>query len=411
MSEFIPGICWLTFRTKEPVQANAVIKAGFKMLRLFFNLRDLPYTDVPNQAYIKKCFDTMPDPYHVWTHEGKPWPTKTGEPMRCGFDFCKANKWLPIVCMGTSEENVAGEWIGRVPTNWIWLGKFVKEFAIYLHNVYGFERADLEVFNEPSKLQGLGFGYDKYCQLASILTDNWKQIPNYKVHVFADDLLRQDYLDAILRDTELIKKVDYISTHIGLGSENAEWDRGLIQIVTQKISRYPNLKQAVTEMSLSGQWSRLSQLSGVAMYGIILAIRDRDFGTATMIDDLWLYGDGADLQVTAPTKVNTITQFNINNYKPYVLEYEDMEINYVKPGSINEETRTVQQILSDSGYVLLITGKYDTDTGKSIKEFQTDNSLKADGIVGKATWDKLISETGTGPERFLQYLTRTARYI
>jgi hypothetical protein len=135
--EFIPGMCWLTWRTKEPVQVQAVVNAKFKMLRLFFNLRDLPYTATPDQAYIKRCFATMPDPYHVWTYEDKPWPTKTGEPMRYGFDFCKKNNWLPIVCMGTSEENVEGEWIGRVPNNWAWLGKFSREFATFLHDVYG----------------------------------------------------------------------------------------------------------------------------------------------------------------------------------------------------------------------------------------------------------------------------------
>jgi peptidoglycan hydrolase-like protein with peptidoglycan-binding domain len=147
------------------------------------------------------------------------------------------------------------------------------------------------------------------------------------------------------------------------------------------------------------------------MYGIIGAIRNKEFGTATRIDDLWLYGPGNELQITSQEKVNIITNFNKTYYKPYVLESEDMELNYVKYGTINEETRTVQEILKDSGYVVTVTGKCDSVTVTAIKEFQTDFGLKVDGWVGKLTWDKLLYETSTGTTRFCQFITRTAKYI
>jgi hypothetical protein len=92
------------------------------------------------------------------------------------------------------------------------------------------------------------------------------------------------------------------------------------------------------------------------------------------------------------------------------IKEDDMELNYVKLNSINEETKTVQQILNDSGYMVVITGKCDANTVTKIKEFQTDNELKADGWVGKATWDKLLWECATGAERFAQLLTRKAVY-
>ena len=93
-------------------------------------------------------------------------------------------------------------------------------------------------------------------------------------------------------------------------------------------------------------------------------------------------------------------------YRQLPVEDEDMEFNYVKPGSINDETKAVQEILADSGYVLVVTGNYDENTGKAIKEFQADNSLKADGWVGKLTWAKLISETSIGLEQFSQLLVK-----
>ena len=161
--EFIPGVCWQEFYTTSPQHVNALNNANFKMLRIFFNMRDLPYIEKPDQNYINHLFATMRNGQAAWDT-----PNKTPEPMRATFDFCKKYNWLPIVCMGASEENVKDNFIGRVPTleQCTWLSLFAKEFAIYLKYNLGFDRADLEVYNEPSKLQGLGFGWDKYCMLA-----------------------------------------------------------------------------------------------------------------------------------------------------------------------------------------------------------------------------------------------------
>ncbi|MCX5678063.1 MAG: peptidoglycan-binding domain-containing protein [Candidatus Omnitrophica bacterium] len=61
-----------------------------------------------------------------------------------------------------------------------------------------------------------------------------------------------------------------------------------------------------------------------------------------------------------------------------------------REGSRSEKMRDIQQALKNAGYY---NGKIDGVKGKStrkaIKEFQKANGLKADGVVGRKTWDML----------------------
>lgn len=410
--EFIPSICWQEFYTARQDQANALINAGFKGLRIFFNLRDLPRKSESTswQGYIQYLFNNMPNGQHAWNSLNK-----TPEPMRATFDFCKKYNWLPIVCMGTSEEEVSGEWIGRVPTDWTWIGRFVREFAIYLKNNYGFSRCDLEVWNEPTKVWGKD--YKSYCGASLTMGSNWKTIPNYKLSVFNDDIFRETFLDGMLTNSTLMKITDYIGTHIGVGQEDSEWDDNLIAKTTTKIkAKYPHLEQSVSEMTVNGTWSRLSQLpDNVTIYGLIGAIRNKEAGTATRMDDIWLWGRDGSFEVTSSIKAQILKDFNKTYYKPYEVNImEQYELNYVKKGTINNETKIVQEILLDSGYVLSVTGKCDDDTVTAIKEFQTAKKIQVDGWVGKGTWEKLILDTPTGTTRFLplfmQLITKNAVY-
>jgi hypothetical protein len=104
----------------------------------------------------------------------------------------------------------------------------------------------------------------------------------------------------------------------------------------------------------------------------------------------------------------------IKTKKPVeVFDMYGIEINYVKPGCKNEETRAVQQIMLDEGYDLSpygADGIYGAVTKQAIEKWQTDNGLKVDGWVGKETWQWILGNTSTGMTRFLQYLARTARY-
>ena len=400
MQEFIPGLCWQEFYTTNQLAVNALNNAGFKCLRIFFNLCDIPDTGITAkmssdvwQLFIKRLFATMPNPLHAWTFEGHASVNTTTEPMRYAFDFCKKYGWLPIVCMGYQEE-LPHNWLGRnpAPDKWVWLGKFCKEFAIFLKSVYGFNRADLEVYNEPSKV----FNWNTYCDLALIMSANWKTISNYKVHIFADDLLRTDYLNAILTRADLCNKIDYISTHIGVGSEDDEWDRGLVQITAMKIARYPHLKQALTEMSVNGTWSRLQQLPGnVAMYGIIGAIRNIEFGTATRIDDIWMWDRAGNLQTTSPQKAQILKDFNTKYYKPYILESEDMILqSEYKFGSKGMGVKFIQKVLNIetmSTVPLKIDGGWGALTQAAYEEYG-DSYGVSKTIVDKKIFKQMIKD-------------------
>lgn len=102
----------------------------------------------------------------------------------------------------------------------------------------------------------------------------------------------------------------------------------------------------------------------------------------------------------------------INEKKP--LEVLDMvELNFVKPGSKNEETRAVQQIMIDEGYDLSPYGAdsiYGDITKKAIIKWQTDNGLKIDGVVGRETWQWILANIKTGLLRFVQLIIRIASF-
>lgn len=58
----------------------------------------------------------------------------------------------------------------------------------------------------------------------------------------------------------------------------------------------------------------------------------------------------------------------------------------LKLGSTDKEVAAVQKILINNGYLSTpYTGYFGTETQRALKDFQDDNSLKADGIVGEET--------------------------
>lgn len=66
----------------------------------------------------------------------------------------------------------------------------------------------------------------------------------------------------------------------------------------------------------------------------------------------------------------------------------------VKKGNQNNTVRYLQTILTDLGYNCgAIDGKFGQATYQAVVDFQKDNGLKVDGIVGKNTWMKLFSAT------------------
>ncbi len=69
--------------------------------------------------------------------------------------------------------------------------------------------------------------------------------------------------------------------------------------------------------------------------------------------------------------------------------------NILKRGSKGSDVEKLQELLKEQGYFEYdkVTGYYGKITEDAVKAFQKANGLKADGIVGEQTWEKLSNET------------------
>ncbi len=57
---------------------------------------------------------------------------------------------------------------------------------------------------------------------------------------------------------------------------------------------------------------------------------------------------------------------------------------------VSASARDIQQALKNAGYYTgKIDGKFGRQSKKAVTAFQTDHNLKADGIIGRATWGEL----------------------
>ena len=82
----------------------------------------------------------------------------------------------------------------------------------------------------------------------------------------------------------------------------------------------------------------------------------------------------------------------------------------LKNGATGPEVYAIQYLLLAHGLTVGVDGIWGTDTQNKVEDFQTQNNLKEDGIVGPETWQALIIQVkqgDTGPEvRAVQYLLR-----
>jgi peptidoglycan hydrolase-like protein with peptidoglycan-binding domain len=62
----------------------------------------------------------------------------------------------------------------------------------------------------------------------------------------------------------------------------------------------------------------------------------------------------------------------------------------VKKGAVGERVRTIQYLLNKRGYQVTIDGTFGTTTQAAVVKFQETIGVSSDGIVGSATWPKLI---------------------
>lgn len=54
------------------------------------------------------------------------------------------------------------------------------------------------------------------------------------------------------------------------------------------------------------------------------------------------------------------------------------------------EVRTLQQLLIDNGFNIVVDGSFGTQTESSLKCYQEDNDLQVDGVCGSATWKSML---------------------
>jgi len=67
---------------------------------------------------------------------------------------------------------------------------------------------------------------------------------------------------------------------------------------------------------------------------------------------------------------------------------------FVRRGSVGSATQLVQQRLAELGYAIDVDGDFGPQTDGVVKQFQADNGLEVDGVVGPITWAQLFSAAG-----------------
>ncbi|TDT31062.1 peptidoglycan-binding protein [Naumannella halotolerans] len=76
----------------------------------------------------------------------------------------------------------------------------------------------------------------------------------------------------------------------------------------------------------------------------------------------------------------------------------DEDWSVLKTGSSGEQVEAAQYLLNAEGADLDVDGKYGSGTTAAVKEFQADNGLDADGVIGPDTWGELTSTVKSGSE-------------
>lgn len=64
----------------------------------------------------------------------------------------------------------------------------------------------------------------------------------------------------------------------------------------------------------------------------------------------------------------------------------------LRTGATGDEVVTLQNLLNEWEYTCPQTGVFDETTERTVRDFQQDQGLSADGIVGKRTWETLQDE-------------------
>ena len=64
----------------------------------------------------------------------------------------------------------------------------------------------------------------------------------------------------------------------------------------------------------------------------------------------------------------------------------------LKYRSRGNEVYTLEELLLELGYQVVVSNFFGKDTDVAVKDFQSKNNLVVDGVVGPKTWSKLIEK-------------------
>ena len=63
----------------------------------------------------------------------------------------------------------------------------------------------------------------------------------------------------------------------------------------------------------------------------------------------------------------------------------------LRRGASGDDVKTLQRLLDDAGYKVDIDGDYGRKTRAAVRQFQKDEAIKVDGIVGPQTWERIAA--------------------
>lgn len=145
----------------------------------------------------------------------------------------------------------------------------------------------------------------------------------------------------------------------------------------------------------------------------------RFIGNVTGLTKAWQGGDGAladrKTYTARALKAATVTTPNDAAYLPAAIPASKL-IFKGNPGNVASQVKTIQTMLTNRGYdVGQIDGDYGDSTERGVKDFQRDNGLVSDGVVGPATVKALNANAGrakvppsaegpTGLNKFLAWI-------
>lgn len=79
------------------------------------------------------------------------------------------------------------------------------------------------------------------------------------------------------------------------------------------------------------------------------------------------------------------------DYSDYPEEVIPMIHPTLRKGDRGDEVKDLQTLLNKCGYILDVDGAFGSKTEEAVKDFQRQNGLTVDGIVGPKTWEALDS--------------------